>query len=63
VSVLAGESQEELVGAIRAAVFDPNGQNVIVGIPQEMIERAQDGSKGVLSVRDGDRGIGISGSL
>src|SRR3954468_2417289 len=41
-------SEEELVGAIRAAVFDPNGKNVVVGMPQEMIERAQKGSEGVL---------------
>jgi DNA-binding NarL/FixJ family response regulator len=45
-------SEEELVGAIRAAVFDPTGHNVVVGIPQEMIERVQNGSKGVLSVRE-----------
>ena len=46
-------SEEELVGAIRAAVFDPNGKNVVVGIPQEMIEKAQEeGSGGVLSTRE-----------
>jgi DNA-binding NarL/FixJ family response regulator len=45
-------SEKELVGAIRAAVFDPNGKNVVVGMPQEMIERAQKGSEGVLSVRE-----------
>jgi len=45
-------SEEELVGAIRAAVFDPNGKNVVVGMPQEMIERAQEGSEGVLSARE-----------
>jgi DNA-binding NarL/FixJ family response regulator len=46
-------SEEELVGAIRAAVFDPNGKNVVVGIPQEMIEKAQEGrSEGVLTTRE-----------
>jgi DNA-binding NarL/FixJ family response regulator len=45
-------SAEELVGVIRAAVFDPKGKNVVVGMPQEMIERAQSGSDGVLSARE-----------
>jgi DNA-binding NarL/FixJ family response regulator len=45
-------SEEELVGAIRAAVFDPNGKNVVVGMPQEMIEKVQKGSEGVLSARE-----------
>jgi DNA-binding NarL/FixJ family response regulator len=45
-------SAEELVGVIRAAVFDPKGNNVVVGMPQEMIERAQGGSDGVLSAKE-----------
>jgi DNA-binding NarL/FixJ family response regulator len=45
-------SEEELVGAIRAAVFDPKGDNVVVGIPQEMIETAHAGSDDVLSARE-----------
>jgi DNA-binding NarL/FixJ family response regulator len=45
-------SIEHLVGAIRAAVFDPKGENVVVGMPREMLEEAQDGARGVLSVRE-----------
>jgi ATP/maltotriose-dependent transcriptional regulator MalT len=37
---------------VRAAVFDPKGQHVVVGMPQEMIEEAEEGSGGVLSVRE-----------
>lgn len=29
---------ERLIGAVRAAVFDPQSKNVVVGIPQELIE-------------------------
>ncbi len=45
-------SVEQLVGAVRAAVFDPEGQHVVVGMPQEMIEEVEDGSGGVLTVRE-----------
>ncbi len=45
-------SVEQLVGAVRAAVFDPEGQHVVVGMPQEMIEEVQEGSEGVLSARE-----------
>jgi DNA-binding NarL/FixJ family response regulator len=45
-------SIEHLVGAVRAAVFDPKGENVVVGMPREMLEEAQDGAGGVLSVRE-----------
>jgi DNA-binding NarL/FixJ family response regulator len=45
-------SVEHLVGAVRAAVFDPKGEHVIVGMPQEMIEEVEDGSGGVLSARE-----------
>jgi DNA-binding NarL/FixJ family response regulator len=45
-------SVEHLVGAVRAAVFDPKGENVILGMPQEMIEEVEDGSGGVLSARE-----------
>ena len=37
---------------MRAAVFDPNGQHVVVGMPREMVEEAEEGSGGVLSVRE-----------
>jgi DNA-binding NarL/FixJ family response regulator len=45
-------STRHLIGAIRAAVFDPKGENVVVGMPQEMLEETREGSGGVLSVRE-----------
>ncbi len=45
-------SVEYLIGAVRAAVFDPKGENVVVGMPLEMLEEARDGSGGVLSARE-----------
>jgi len=50
--VLKSVSVEHLTGAVRAAVFDPKGQHVVVGMPREMLEEAEDGSRGVLSVRE-----------
>ncbi len=34
------------------AVFDPEGHYVVVGMPQQMIEGVQEGTGGVLSVRE-----------
>ena len=45
-------STRHLIGAIRAAVFDPKGENVVVGMPQEMLEENRGGSGGVLSARE-----------
>ena len=45
-------STEHLIGAIRAAVFDPKGENVVVGMPREMLEKARRGSRSVLSARE-----------
>jgi DNA-binding NarL/FixJ family response regulator len=50
--VLKSVSVEHLAGAIRAAVFDPKGQHVVVGLPPQMIEEAKGGSEGVLSARE-----------
>jgi DNA-binding NarL/FixJ family response regulator len=50
--LLKSFSVEHLTGAIRAAVFDPEGRNVVVGMPQEMIKEVEEGSGGVLSVRE-----------
>jgi DNA-binding NarL/FixJ family response regulator len=50
--VLKSVSVEHLTGAVRAAVFDPEGRNVVVGMPQEMIKEVEEGSGGVLSVRE-----------
>ena len=41
-----------LVGAIRAAVFEPEKENVVVAMPREMLREAEDGSGGVLSPRE-----------
>jgi DNA-binding CsgD family transcriptional regulator len=40
------------VAAVRAAVFDPEAQNVVVGMPQEMLQESTDGVDGVLSARE-----------
>ena len=45
-------SSEHLAGALRAAVFDPEGKNVVVGMPRAMLEEAEGGSGGVLSGRE-----------
>jgi DNA-binding NarL/FixJ family response regulator len=50
--VLKSVSVEHLTGAIRAAVFDPKGHHIVVGMPQQMIEEAEDGSGGVLTIRE-----------
>ena len=50
--LLKSVSIEHLIGAVRAAVFDPEGQHVVVGMPQEMIEEGEIGSGGVLSARE-----------
>jgi DNA-binding NarL/FixJ family response regulator len=50
--LLKSASIEQLIGAIRAAAFDPTGQNVIVGIPRETLAQAENGSGGVLSTRE-----------
>jgi DNA-binding NarL/FixJ family response regulator len=45
-------STQHLIDAIRAAVFDPKGENVVVGMPRQMLEEARKGSGGVLSARE-----------
>ena len=50
--LLKSVSVEHLLGAVRAAVFDPQGHHVVVGMPQQMIEEVEDGSGGLLSVRE-----------
>lgn len=45
-------STEHLVGAVRAAVFDPQSRDVVVGMPRELIERARANRDGVLSARE-----------
>ncbi len=50
--LLKSVSVEQLTGAVRAAVFDPKGHHVVVGMPQQMIKEVEEGSGGVLSVRE-----------
>ncbi len=50
--LLKSVSVEHLVSAVRAAVFDHKGHHVVGGLPREMVEEAEEGSGGVLSVRE-----------
>ena len=50
--VLKSASSQHLIGAVRAAVFDPKDENVVVGMPRELLEEAEGGSDGVLSARE-----------
>jgi DNA-binding NarL/FixJ family response regulator len=45
-------SAEHLVAAVRAAAFDPDSRNVVVGMPLGMLEGTQEGVDGVLSARE-----------
>ncbi len=50
--VVKSASAERLVTAIRAAIFDPKGHNVVVGMLRATPEEAEGGSEGVLSARE-----------
>jgi DNA-binding NarL/FixJ family response regulator len=50
--VLKTSSSEHLVAAVRAAIFDPEGKNAVVGMPPAMLEEAGDGVESVLSARE-----------
>ncbi|HVF01335.1 MAG TPA: response regulator transcription factor [Rubrobacteraceae bacterium] len=50
--LLKSVSIEHLIGAVRAAVFDPKGEHVVVGLPRELLEKVDEGSEGILSVRE-----------
>jgi DNA-binding NarL/FixJ family response regulator len=50
--LLKSSSAEHLVAAVRAAVLDPEGGNVVVGMPRAMLERAEEGVDSVLSARE-----------
>jgi DNA-binding NarL/FixJ family response regulator len=45
-------SSEHLVAAVRAAVFDPQAQNAVVGMPLAMLQESTDGVEDVLSARE-----------
>jgi DNA-binding NarL/FixJ family response regulator len=50
--LLKSATTEHLIAAVRAAVLDPNGENVVMGMPSKMVEGTQDGSEGALSARE-----------
>jgi DNA-binding NarL/FixJ family response regulator len=50
--VLKSSASEHLVAAVRAAVLDPEGDPVVVGMPRSMLERSLEGADGVLSARE-----------
>ncbi len=50
--IVKSASTEHLVAAVRAAIVDPKSENVVVGMPLGMLEQAQEGTDGVLSVRE-----------
>jgi DNA-binding NarL/FixJ family response regulator len=50
--VLKTASAEQLVATVRAAVFDRQGKNVVVGMPTEMLPESTDGVEDVLSARE-----------
>ena len=50
--LLKTSSAEHLIAAARAAVLDPEGGDVVVGMPSAMLEGAEGGADGVLSARE-----------
>ncbi len=50
--LLKTSSSDHLVAAVRAAVLDPEGENVVVGMPRAMLKRTKEGADGVLSARE-----------
>lgn len=49
--VLKSSSSRQLIGAVRAAVFDPKADNIVVGIPRDALEESEEGTGGILSAR------------
>jgi DNA-binding NarL/FixJ family response regulator len=50
--VLKTASAEQLVATVRAAVFDRQVKNAVVGMPLEMLQESTDGVDGELSARE-----------
>jgi len=50
--LLKTSSAEHLVAAVRVAVLDPEGGNVVVGMPPAMLEESVEGAGGFLSARE-----------
>ena len=49
--LLKSASSRQLIGAVRAAVLDPRGENVVVGMPRSALTDSDEDSSGVLSAR------------
>ena len=49
--VLKSTSSRHLIGAVRAAVFDPEAKNVVVGMPRDALEGSDAGTGGILTAR------------
>ena len=52
--LLKSASSRQLIGAVRAAVFDLKSENVVVGLPRSALKESEEGSAGVLSARQLD---------
>ena len=50
--LLKSSSAEHLIAAVRAAILDPEGGDVVVGMPLAMLERTEGGAESVLSARE-----------
>lgn len=50
--IVKSASAEHLVAAVRTAILDPKSNHAVVGMPLGMLEKAQEGSQGVLSARE-----------
>lgn len=50
--VLKSSSSTELISAIRIAAFASEDKNIVLGLPRQLLEKAERGSEGVLSVRE-----------
>ena len=50
--LLKSSSTDHLIATVRAAVFDPKGEHVVVGMPPSMLEGGRGGDAGVLSARE-----------
>ena len=50
--LVKSSSVEHLLAAIRTAIFDPKGENVVVGMPRAMLEKTERGADGIISARE-----------
>lgn len=50
--IVKSASAEHLVAAVRAAILDPKSKDVVVGMPLDLLEKAEKSSQGVLSARE-----------